>query len=222
MKEKIIERFDELIAQGHEFVSIIGRDERGRPYYYINKNKLPEYQAWLSSSINFIESIVPENSNYSKEYKSIMSVENLQHGIPSHVIQKTLGILISIKNELSKGFLQKIEYIYVAETFDNFLEHADKYHRSNKKIEASVLASFVLEDIMKKIAKKNSIDSNRTLDPIIDDLKKAGVFNTPKAKRIKSYADIRNKAFHANWEEFDVKDIGDMIEGIRLLIEDYL
>ncbi|GAI58184.1 unnamed protein product [marine sediment metagenome] len=134
-----------------------------------------------------------------------------------------LGLLISAQTDWSEGMLREIEYVIAAETFDDFLDHATSYHRAGKKIEASVLASAVLEDTIKKIAVKNSIETKgKSLDPLIDDLKAAGVFTPVKAKRGKAYAGIRNKADHAEWDEFDIKDVGKMIEGIRELIEEFL
>ncbi|GAI03064.1 unnamed protein product, partial [marine sediment metagenome] len=135
-------------------------------------------------------------------------------GIPSKIVLKMLGLLISAQEEWSKGMLREIEYVIAAETFDDFLDHAASYHKAGKKIEASVLASAVLEDTIKKIAVKNSMETReRSLDPLIDDLKAAGVFTPVKAKRVKAYAGIRNKADHAEWDEFDIKDVGQMIEG---------
>jgi uncharacterized protein YutE (UPF0331/DUF86 family) len=119
--------------------------------------------------------------------------------------------------------LAKIEYIIAAATFDEFLDHAKEYHGANKKMEASVLASAVLEDTVKKIAAKNSIVSaGTTLDPLIDEFVKNGVFTPVKAKRVKAFIAVRNKAFHAEWDQFDIKDVGKLIEGTKELVEDFL
>lgn len=85
------------------------------------------------------------------------------------------------------------------------------------------MASSVLEDTVKRIAKKNNLPvKGISLEPLIDSLIADGVFNQVKGKRIKAYAGTRNKALHAEWEEFDIKDVGEMIKGIRELIGGYL
>ncbi|MCH8027331.1 MAG: hypothetical protein IID63_04330 [candidate division Zixibacteria bacterium] len=133
------------------------------------------------------------------------------------------GILDSLEQEWEWGFLGHMEYVYVAETFDQFLDIAQDYHKANKKIESAVLASAVLEDTIKKICKKNKIDvKSKTLDPLVDELVKRNVVTTVKAKRIKSHTAIRNHALHADWDEFDIEDVGSMIKGIRELIDQKL
>ena len=223
MKEKITQKFDELIKQGRELISNIGRESNGRLRFWINEPQIPLYQTWLFSASNLIRVVAPKDSHYFDECNRLVTHEDMATGISSRIVQKMFGLLISAQTEWSKGMLKEIEYVIAAETFDDFLDHADSYHKAGKKIEASVLASAVLEDTIKKIAVKNSIKTKgRTLDPLIDDLKAAGVFTPVKVKRVKAYAGVRNKADHAEWDEFDIKDVGEMIEGIRELIEKFL
>jgi len=143
--------------------------------------------------------------------------------VPTVVFHKVLGLLTSAKQEWDRGLLRQIEYIVTAEAFDDFLDHASLYHKGNKKVEASVLASAVLEDTIKRIAKKNGIDtSGRSLEQLIDELVRANVFTAVKAKRIKGHAGVRNRALHAEWDEFDIREVGYLIEGTRDLIDEFL
>jgi uncharacterized protein YutE (UPF0331/DUF86 family) len=61
-----------------------------------------------------------------------------------------------------------------------------------------------------------------SIEPLIDELVKAGVFTPVKAKRIKAYAGVRNHALHAEWDDFDSRDVGEMVQGIRELIDEFL
>jgi polyhydroxyalkanoate synthesis regulator phasin len=45
-------------------------------------------------------------------------------------------------------------------------------------------------------------NKGKSLESLIDDLVKVGVFTDVKAKRVKSFARIRNHALHAEWDEF--------------------
>ncbi len=108
-------------------------------------------------------------------------------------------------------------------SFDSFLDHAAQYHKGNKKIEAAVLGSAVLEDTVKKIAVKYGPNPGGfSLEELIDNLVKAGVITEVKAKRIRSYAGVRNSALHAEWDKFDIQDVGQLIKGTRELIEQFL
>lgn len=179
-------------------------------------------EAWISSVSNLIRTVSDHKSHYVEECNKILNHEDMEIGIPCIVIRKLHGLLTSASVEWGYGLLRKIEYIVSAATFDDFLDHAAMYHKGNKKTEASVLASAVLEDSIKKIASKHEIESRgKSLEELIDQLVKDDVLTLVKAKRIKSYASVRNHALHAEWDEFDIKDVGELIKGTRDLLENY-
>lgn len=121
---------------------------------------------------------------------------------------------------MQNGLLRKVEYIFVASTFDDFLTHAADFNRAGKKTESSVLCSAVFEDAVRKLAEKVSVpQASRSLDAVIDDLAKQGSITPVKSRRWKSYAAVRNKALHAQWDDFDLRDVGEMLAGTREIIE---
>ncbi|GIP17505.1 hypothetical protein J40TS1_31470 [Paenibacillus montaniterrae] len=218
MKEVIEQRFNELITQGAVLSSKAKEDD-----YWIIDSYIPLFQTWLSSSINLIQMISPKQSFHFNECNKIMEHEQLNQGIPTLVFQRMFGLIASAFEEWKRGILKDIQYIVAAETFDDFLDHAFEYHKANKKNEAAILASSVLEDTIKKIATKNNITTKGvSLEPLIESLISSDILTVVKGKRIKAYAGIRNKALHAEWDEFDIRDTGEMIKGIRELIENYL
>lgn len=223
MKEIIDQRFKDLLITGGELVKSIPLDSKGQPKYWMPEHDLSKFQQWLGSSANLINLVASMNTIFVDECARIMNDQDTKSGIPTRIIKKMHGLLSAVSDEWEHGLLRRIEYIVVAETFDDFLDHAKLYHKGNKKIESSVLASTVLEDTVKKIAKKNSIETKGvSLEPLIDNLVKASVFTPVKAKRIKGYAGVRNHALHAEWSEFDIKDVGELIKGTRELIDEFL
>ena len=132
-------------------------------------------------------------------------------------------MLISLKEESSRGLVRKLEYIAIATTLDDFLDHAVTFHKANRAPEAGVLAAIVLEDTIKKIAAKNDLEvEGKSIEELVDDLVKADVLTPVKAKRVKAYAGVRNGALHAEWDKFDIRDAGELIAGTRELIEHFL
>ena len=61
-----------------------------------------------------------------------------------------------------------------------------------------------------------------SLEPLIDELVKQNIFTPVKAKRVKSFAGVRNHASHAEWDDFDIRDVGELINGTRELIDTFL
>ncbi|NQT24299.1 hypothetical protein HQ585_02985 [candidate division KSB1 bacterium] len=222
MKENIGGRFTELVSIGQNLIKTAPH-YKGKLEYWVPDERVAEYQQWISSSANLINIVTLPDSTFRKECARILADKDAMTGISSKMIQKMYGLLSSAKDEWEQGLLRKIEYMVVAETFDDFLDHADVYHKGNKKTEASVLASAVLEDTVKRIAKKNSVKTKGvSLDPLIDEMVKVGTFTPVKAKRVKAFAGVRNHAMHAEWEEFDIKDVGELIAGTRELIDTFL
>ena len=85
------------------------------------------------------------------------------------------------------------------------------------------MARAVLEDTVKRIARKNDIESKgKSLEPLINEIIKAGIFTPVKGKRIKGFSGVRNRALHAEWDDFDIKDVGELISGVRELLDTYL
>lgn len=218
LESKLAERINSLLDTGANIL----RHQRSDSYW-VEKQLIVEVQAWMTSSANLVTQITPEKSYIRTELNRIVSNENLREGAPWTLVQKLHGLLASVKEEAAHGLLRKIEDVVMATTFDDFLDHAEVFHKGNKVREAGVLASIVLEDVLKRIAITNGATvAGQSLDPLIDDLVEAGVFTPVKAKRLKGYAGIRNAALHAEWEKFDIRDAGNLVVGTRELIADYL
>ncbi len=235
MEEKIKERFTTLLGEGKSLIESIPPLEiptdqyggrkciPGRLESSVKDPDIPRYQSWLSSVANLLHNITSPKSYFAKECDQLMSDEGFKHGVPSTIVLKMYGLLKAANTEWEHGLLRNIKYVIMAATFDDFLDHAAFYHKGNKKTEASVLASTVLEDTVKKIANKNSIEtSGLSLEPLINELVKVDVFTLVKGKRVKSYAGVRNHALHAEWDKFDVKDVGELIKGTRELVDEFL
>ena len=222
MKEEFEKRLNELLHEGENLISSIPRDEYSSSYW-IPDHRIAEYQKWMGSTTNLINLIDQPNGTFVISCNKLLQEKENKTGIPSSIFQKMFGILGSVQEEWKRGFLRKIEHIIIAEAYDDFLDHAEIYHKGNKKIESAVLASSVLEDTIKKISHKHGITTKKkSLEPLIEELVKEGIITPVKAKRIKGFSGVRNHALHAEWNEFDIKDVGQLISGIRELIENFL
>jgi len=219
MDTALLNRCKELIDRGKGYASQIKYFQES-PSYWFSSELTPELQAWIASAANLFRIIATPDTYFHQECERILQDKNLRSGVPCHVVQKLIGLLDSVLEEIQRGLLRKAEYIFAASTFDDFLDHAEEYHKTGKKIESSVLASAVFEDSVRKLAAKSELkQSGVALEAIIDDLVKANVITAVKAKRIKGYSAVRNKALHAQWDDFDIRDVGEMIKGTREILE---
>jgi|SRR5579864_2124926 len=177
----------------------------------------PACIAWLFSAINLLEISSPANSRFRAEALALLPESDKQ--INRDSVATILGILKSAAAEWSHGLMKSLELKIVGFAFEQFLEHAASYNENNKKTEAAVLASAVLEDTVKRLCQKSGITEDKSLEPMINALKSKRIIGKVKADRLKSYATLRNQAFHAKWSEFDDRDLRQMIEGLQELID---
>lgn len=216
MQKHVLNRIEELITRGDATV----RSQQKGDFWM---RDIVAAQSWMTSAANAIQQVAPTGSFFREEIERLMANDQLKGGIPETVVQKVLGVLQSVHLEAKAGLLVKLEDQVVATAFDDFLDHARDHHKSGKLKEAAVLASAVLEDTIKRIAVKNQVDPKGfSLDPLIDELAKRNVFSPVKAKRIKSFAGVRNHALHAEWDKLDLKDVGAQIAGVRELLDEHL
>lgn len=216
MQEHVLKRIEELIARGNATVHSQASDD-----FWMRD--MVSTQSWMASAANAIQQVAPPGSFFRNELDRLMANSNLQSGIPMSVAAKILGLLQSVNLEAQSGLLIKLEDQVVATAFDDFIDHAADYHKSGKLKEAAILASAVLEDTIKRVAIKNNLDpKGMSLEPLVDELTKQGIFSPVKSKRVKSFAGVRNHALHAEWEKLDLKDVGALISGLRELLDEYL
>ena len=219
MTQDLQARCTELTARGEVLARQIGVYD-GRTDFWFSAEDVPSLQAWIASTANLLRLCATPDSYFLQEATRIVEDKQLSGGVPHHTVQKLLGLLQSLAEEMKHGLMRKAEYIFVASTFDDFLDHASQFHGSGKKIESAVLASTVFEDAVRRLATKLAVEqAGRSLESVIDGLSKSGAVTPVKAKRWKSYAGVRNSALHAQWDTFDIRDVGEMIKGTHEIIE---
>jgi hypothetical protein len=218
---QILERLSALIAEGEQLV-VNSENEA----ILVPRRQISSAAAWLTSTAGLIWQVAPQNSPWGEQAK--LALESSRQAdrpadVPIRALHRMLGVVKAVHEDWSAGLLNRIEYVYLAATFDRFLDHAEKYHKGGHKKEAAVLASAVLEDGVRKVCEKNGIEwEGRTLFPRIEGLLSARVITQPEATRLKRWAEIRNKADHAEWEKIDARDVGMLIEGVREFAANFL
>jgi hypothetical protein len=195
-------------------------------YNQIDQSRFIE---WRTQAVSLLSYTVPETHLHFQMIKSVgvMKVEESS-------LKGAIAFARGIKTSVEKGFLGSLstrieaevaaDYIGMAERV--LLESAgEKFHH----VPAAMLIGAVLEKGLKDLCSRqeppisilNDKGGCKTLSPLIDDLKKAGVFNELKAKQLRAWADIRNSAAHGQVEAFTVTDVEQMIQGVTKFLADY-
>jgi len=237
---KYLARFDELIQKGraiHDAIKVEPREDyqpqrHGVPtkISFLETNRyIVDWEAFAKWKINYeslLERVIPPNNPQRKliEEPRRSSTDKLD-------LEYSIYILEALKEEFEKGFLGDLLLQIEAEIAADYMGQAEQLLAEGQSgkydhVPAAVLSGAVLEKALRTLCEKqvppiatvNSKGEPLTLNPLIDALKKASVFNELKAKQLRAWTNIRNKAAHGEFDQFSRHDVEVMIRGI----EDFL
>jgi len=211
---KVVSRLDELIVTGEQVLATKrapGRNGFGDSYV----DSRMAFQ-WATSVQNLLVRVFGSDSEHYK---------NFTHQVEQHLTYsptyRAQGILKSAQDDYVKGFVFDMRRLVEAEVLDDLLDQAQQLLESGYYAPAAVVAGCVLEDGLRKLCERSSIELTATpkLDSMNSSLAKAGVFSKLVQKRVTAFADVRNMAAHGEWAKFTVEDARDMLQGVRRLME---
>ena len=237
----ILTRFNSLIAEGIDILetaktvpAVIKYSEMtNRPYEArsaYRKLDWPRYVEWRTKATTLVSHILPKDNIH---YASVEMLPQLGPS-PEHMEWAT-SFLKAVKNDLENGFIDGLASQIEAEIASDYMGQAEQLLGEGQSgkfdhVPAAVLSGAVLEKALRKLCDQQqppisvvtSGGEHKTLNPLIDDLKKAGLFNELKAKQLRAWADIRNKAAHGDFDHFNRGDVDQMIKGVSNFLADYL
>ena len=212
VEERILQRVTELIEQsktlsiGNEYGQCVG------------EKQLAECSAWITAAQNAVHLVFASpNAPYR------LKTDRIAGGSHGYTIHAAVGELASVLRNMvvdaNAGLLASVANQARAETFDDFLDHADAYLKDARKNEAGVIAGVVFEDTLRQICRNEGItEKGLKLDGLISELTTRGEFSGIKAKRARVAAHVRTKASHAQWDEYELEDVRATIEFTREII----
>lgn len=237
----ILGRFDTLIADGeailrtaedipavYEYSDLNHRQYESRAGY--KKLNWSHYVEWRAKSATLLCYVLP------KDHVHEASAKNLPNLTPteSHLIW-AISFLKAVKSDLDSGFLDDLASQIEAEIAADYMGQAEELLGEGQSgkfdhIPAAVLSGAVLEKALRKLCSQqrpplpvvNANGDHKTLNPLIDDLKKVGLFNELKAKQLRAWADIRNKAAHGDFTQFNRGDVEQMLKGVSSFLADHI
>ena len=196
MKDNILQRIDELLE--------------------LRRSISPEDIAELTAGTITILQLV-----YGIRSAHLEQVLTLQKQVYSEGIDTSLlinfkhhlfGYLRSLRSDAIEGRIVNPQAEARGEVFGDFLTSARRALDEDEKDVAAVLACAALEDSLKQYAKSLSLDVDEVeMATVVNALKSAGAVDKTEGAVLKGYTQVRNRAFHAEWEKVDVPSITGII-----------
>lgn len=212
IEERILQRVTELIERsktlsiGNEYGQCVVVKQRA------------ECSAWITAAQNAVHLVFASpNAPYRLKTDRIAG---RSHGFTIHeAVGELASVLRNMIVDANAGLLASVANQTRAETFDDFLDHADAYLKDMRKNEGGVIAGVVFEDTLRQICRNEGVtEKGLKLDGLISELTTRGEFSGVKAKRARVAAHVRTKASHAQWDEYELEDVRATIEFTREII----
>ena len=207
MQEKLLKRVDELIEQGNKVLATLNND-------WVDDGL---FAGFRSASLSFLNKIFIPNHIYCFDFNCLV-----KYSKPSHV-ESGKNILISVKKELEDGWVFELKDLVTAEIFTDFIEMAEYFLSEGFKDPAAVIIGGVLEEHLRQLCQKNSIPIIITkggkevaikANQLNQDLVKAGQYNKLEMKNVTAWLDLRNKAAHGKYSEYNKSQVDEMLQGV--------
>ena len=141
----------------------------------------------------------------------------------NNVVGCLTELLKRLASDVDNGLVASVAAIAGAETLDDLLDQAEEYYRKSHKEGAGNLATAVLEDTVRRIARAHKVtEAGVKLDSLITTLTQDDVITSIVAKRCRAAAGVRNATLHAQWDQVTIEDVDSVIRLTRQLLSECL
>jgi hypothetical protein len=164
-----------------------------------------------------IERLAPGGSSYGKEARVLVETRGADDG---WLVVRLVGILRALRSDYEAGYVRTVEELVHADVFSDLLEMATELHGSGYKDAAAVIAGSVLEEHLRKLARRHEIlavkanGAHEKADTLNAALTKAGAYNGLVQKQVTSWLALRNNAAHGERDEYDHAQVGALIRDV--------
>jgi hypothetical protein len=174
-------------------------------------------KGFRSASLSFIERVYGTEHTHYKEFSSNTD------GYRPEDASMGVAILQAIKTEIEGGWLFSLKGLVAAELFADFIEMAEHLLEAGYKDPSAVILGSVLEGHTRQLCQNNSIDIEeykdgkpvpKKADRLNSDLAKANVYSKLDQKMVTAWLDLRNKAAHGKYTEYNEDQVQQLIRGV--------
>ncbi len=209
----LVNRADQLIELGQGVLKTTHRIE-GNSLEWIDLGKMKGFRA---ASLSFIEMLYGTGHTYYREF------DKSTGGAGPSDAQMGIEIIRSIKSEINGGWLISVKGLITAEVFSDFFEMGEHLLSNDYKDAAAVIIGSTLEEHLRQLCIRSSIETTikkgdtdvaKSADALNADLAKANIYNKLDHKSVTAWLDLRNKAAHGKYDEYNREQVEMMLRGV--------
>jgi hypothetical protein len=131
------------------------------------------------------------------------------------------GVISSLRADIEAGYLRSHEELIHRELFADFLEMSQHLLDQEYKDAAAVIAGSSLEAHLRQLCQKAGVDietetgSPKKADRLNNDLAAANVYSKLDHKSVTAWLDLRNKAAHGHYDQYQREQFALLLSGVR-------
>lgn len=134
-----------------------------------------------------------------------------------------MSVAYTLRDDLNSGWTETVVELVHADTYSDYLEMADALLAKRYKDAAAVITGTSLEVHVRALCVKNGVTTavagrSKKADTMNADLKKAGVYDGLQQKQITAWMDLRNKAAHGDYGDYDDTQVRLFIDGVQAFL----
>jgi len=145
-------------------------------------------------------------------------------GYPGGLARQLVGVVDSLRVDISLGYLDSQRELIHGELFGDFLEMAQHLLDEGYKDAAAVIAGSSLEAHLRQLCQKSAIPTEvksdarvapKKADRLNSDLAAAEIYSKLDQKNVTAWLDLRNKAAHGLYDQYASAQVALLISGNR-------
>ncbi len=207
-----LDRVNNLIEFAREVMK--SRYSHGVNIISADSVKTEMFSELRSSSLSFIKGLYKETHPFYTDFDKKVHIGH------AYEIEIAIGILTSIKKEIENGWIVLLKGLVSAEIFTNFIEMAEHLLEEGYKDPAAVMIGCVLEEHLRQLCIANEIETSdpkgkpKKADLMNSELTNAIIYNRLDQKNVTSWLDLRNKAAHGLFGEYNQDQVVSMLKAV--------
>ena len=224
LDRKIKLRFDELVEEAERLLENFNEDD---------EEQFRIYEAWCIKASGLVPMLYgnsSEGKKFQKLFEERWTIGYSFEGFGREAVLVKLSGLQGLKSNYEGGFLERLHDQLIANVSADYMEQAETLLSEGFHVPAAVLCGAVLEDALRRLCAKQtppiettkSNGDKKTLEPLIQDLQKAKIFNKLVADQLRAWKKNRNYAAHGEFDEFRPEDVDLMLSGVRHFLAAHL
>ena len=200
--DDLIRRAEELIQSG---MKVLGTRRSDSSFGYPSV-EASSFEGFRAGALSFFKLCFGSDHPYFEKFNSEVTTT-----VP-HDVESGIGILKAAKDEMEGGWLLSAKGLVSAEIFADFIEMSEYLLEMDYKDPAAVIIGSVLEEHLRQLCQKHGIDTHRLsgnksvakkADLLNAELASAQVYNKLDQKNVTAWLDLRNKAAHGKYSEYN-------------------